>query len=93
MKSRQPFVKSAYLYIQASKLLMSARPLHQKIQALNDELISLDALEDTGAKKTRIHNLNDEIFSYQIEIQALRLKADRLIKQAHHEHYEYAETE
>jgi hypothetical protein len=87
MKNGDVFLESADLYRQASKLIRSTMPLQHCIQTYNAELIGLIRFDNTPFEKKRIHDLKDEIFSCEIEIQALQLRADRLLKQAHSQHY------
>lgn len=92
MKNREQFIESAYLYMQASKLILAALPLQRQLQARNKEVTVLMDLDDVAGKKILLHNLNDEIFSCKIEIEVLRTKANRLLKQARYMRSTYAQT-
>lgn len=92
MRDRQVFLESAYLYMQGSKLILAAVPLQRQIQVYNQELRFLIGSGLTPAKKAHIRDLKDEIFSCEIEIQALRMRANRLLKEAQNMRLIYAEV-
>ena len=82
MKNRELYLESVALYMQASNLILSTLPLQKQIQICQRQLLLLINSENTPFRNARMHDLRDEIFSCKIEIQALRLKSNRLLKEA-----------
>ncbi len=79
---RVQFIESARLFVEANNFILAIAPLQARMQACHVELMALMDSHDTPDIKKRIHDLNDEIFSCKIEIDALRIKSNRLLKQA-----------
>ncbi len=82
MKTSKPFLELAYLHVEANNIILSTLPLQIQILNCNTELATLIASENSAIHKDRIRDLKDEIFGCEIEIQSLRYRARKLIKQA-----------
>lgn len=82
MKARELFLQSAQLYFQASTLDMDTRPLRRQLQENYEKLKNPITSESRSAIIFRVRELEDEVFSRDIEIQVKRLRAKRLMEQS-----------
>ena len=82
MKDRTRFIEAAQLHIQAAELIIDTVALQHQILVCQKELIDIINLGHAVVEADRIRDLRDEIFGCRIEMEAKRLHAHRLRKEA-----------
>jgi hypothetical protein len=82
MKKDASFIQAAHLDIQAAKMITDTLPLQKRIRRCNRELETLIRLQPNILQKNRIRELEDEIFGYSLELQAMQIRASRLVRLA-----------
>ena len=76
MNDFQKFIQAARLYVKAAQLFFTTLPLQARILKCNQQLKS-PALDPA-----RVRHLEDERFGCQLEVQALKVRIQRLIEEA-----------
>ena len=82
MSIHKAFLESTHLRMQANHLIFCTLPLQRQILNCKSELTTLIGSENVATQKARMSDLRDEIFGCDIEIQVLRFRARKLVKQA-----------